>query len=329
MAISGTTDSTDYPLTNAYQSSNAGGLDVFVALLAADGQSVLFSTYLGTPTIDHGRRAVFDSHGDLLLAGMIGTGDLATEGVFQEEYGGGGADAFLAKFSIGGTLKYLTYLGGSSNEWGCDLALDSEDNAVVTGFTSSDDFPTSNAIQDEGVSYPEMFITKITPNGQSLVFSSYLGGSSSDYGNAVAVDSKDRIIVAGQTKSADFPATPPYNMTESYFDCATLVVLSPSGSLLLSMVFGGAHDDVGISVAWHSDDSFIVLGYTESDEFPVHQAYQDTYAGNSDMFLMNIDLTGLIDLPQGGLPFGLLEIGIATGVIVLVVLLLVVYRRRR
>jgi hypothetical protein len=327
MAISGTTDSTDYPLMNAYQSSNAGGLDVFLTLLAADGQSVLLSTYLGTPTIDHGRRVSFDSQGDILLAGMIGSGDLATAGGFQEEYGGGGADAFLAKFSITGTLKYLTYLGGSSTEWGCDLALDSEDNAVVTGFTSSDDFPVLHAIQEEGVSYPEMFITKVTPDGQGLVFSSYLGGSSSDYGNAVAVDSEDRIIVSGQTKSPDFPTTPPYNTTESYYDDASLVVLSPSGTLLVSMVFGGSHDDVGISVAWHSDESFIVLGYTESEEFPVCQAYQETYAGSSDLFVMSIDLTGLIDIPQGGLPPGLMEIGIVAGVVAVVVILIFISKR--
>ena len=327
IAISGTTDSTDYPLLNAYQTSNSGTLDVFLALLAADGQSMLFSTYLGTPTIDHGRRLAFDSQGDLLLAGMTGSGALATGGAYQEVYGGGGADAFLAKFSTSGTLSFLTYLGGASNEWGCDLAIDSGDNVVVTGFTSSDDFPTLNAIQDEGVAYPEMFITKFSPDGNTVSFSTFLGGSSPDYGNAIAIDSQDRIAVAGQTRSADFPTTPPYNTTESYFDDASLVVLGPDGSLLLSMVFGGDHNDVGISVAWHSDDSFIVLGYTESDEFPVSEAYQDTYGGNSDMFVTRLDLQGLIDLPPGGLPFGLMEIGIVAGVVAVVVVLVFIRRR--
>lgn len=329
MVISGTTSSTDYPLLNAHQTSNAGTLDVFLALLEADGQTLLFATYLGTPTIDHGRRVAFDSHGDIMLVGMTGSGELATEGMHQEEFGGGGSDAFLAKFSTSGTLKYLTYIGGDSNDWGCDLALDSDDNAVITGFTSSGDFPTLNAIQSEGVTQPEMFITKVTPDGQNLVFSTYLGGSSSDYGNAVAVDSQDRIIVAGQTKSVNFPTTPPYSTTESYFDDVPLVVLSPSGSLLLSMVFGGGHHDVGISVAWHSDDIFVIAGYTESDGFPVLGAYQDTYGGNSDMFVMSIDLQGLIDLPQGGLPFGPMEVGIVMGVVGVVVVLFFIRKRGR
>jgi hypothetical protein len=327
MAISGTTDSTDYPLLNAHQTANSGGLDVFLALLDADGQSLLFSTYLGTPTIDHGRRVVFDSQGNILLVGMTGSGDLATEGAYQEAYGGGGADAFLAEFGTSGTLDYLTYLGGGSNEWGCDLAIDSEDNAVITGFTSSDDFPILDAIQDEASTFPEMFITKVTPDGGDVVFSTFLGGSSSDYGNAVAVDSQDRIIVAGQTKSADFPTTPPYNTTESYFDDASLFVLGPDGSLLLSMVFGGEHNDAAISVAWHSEDKYVVLGYTESDEFLVHEAYQGLYAGSSDMFIMRFNLQGLIDLPQGELPFGLMEVGIVLGVVGVVVVLLLIRRR--
>ncbi|TFF91926.1 hypothetical protein EU545_02520 [Candidatus Thorarchaeota archaeon] len=327
MAISGTTDSSDYPLLNAHQISNSGGLDVFLALLDADGQSLLFSTYLGTSTIDHGRRVAFDSQGRILLVGMTGNGDLATEGAFQETYGGGGSDAFLAEFDTSGTLEYLTYIGGASNEWGCDLALDSEDNAVITGFTSSDDFPTLNAIRDEGSTYPDMFITKATADGSSVVFSTYMGGSSSDYGNAIAVDPQDRIILAGQTKSVDFPTDPPYNTTESYFDDASLVVLSSSGSLLLSMVFGGAHNDNGISITWHSDDKYIVLGYTESDDFPVSQAYQESYGGSSDMFIMSLDLQGLVDIPQNGLPFVVVASGIAAGGVIVVAVLVFIRRR--
>jgi len=95
-----------------------------------------------------------------------------------------------------------------------------------------------------------------------------MGGSSSDYGNAITIDSQDHIIVTGQTDSADFPTSFPVDTTESRHDNVSLVVLNQDGSLLLSMIFGGADDDVGIGVAWHSDDSFIVVGYTESADFP-------------------------------------------------------------
>ena len=326
IAISGTTDSTDFPLLNPHQDTHAGGLDVFVAFLEADGQSLLFSTYIGTAGIDHGRRVDFDSLGNILVTGISGVGNLATEGAYQEEHAGGSADAFLAKFDYTGTLEYLTFLGGDSTDWGNDLAIDANDNVVITGFTTSDDFPTSNSYQDNRSGYADMFITKITPDGQSLVFSTYLGGSSPDYGNAVTIDSHNRITVIGQAKSTDFPTTYPLSTTDSMHDNVSVVVLNPDGSLLFSMVFGGEDDDVGIGVAWHSDDSFIVVGYTESDDFPIYEGYQETYGGDSDMFVMKLDLHDMISTPAG-YSLGLVESSIIIGIVVVVVLVVLVRRR--
>jgi len=327
IAISGTTQSTDFPLLNAHQSTNSGDLDIFVSFFEADAQSLLFSTYLGSTGIDHGRCIDFDSHGDILLTGITGFGELATEGAYQEEHAGGSSDAFLAKFHVNGTLEYLTFLGGASNDWGNALAVDSDNNVVITGYTTSADFPTMNAYQDEQVDNSELFITKFTPDGQSVVFSTYMGGSSFDYGNAITTDPQDRIIVTGQTNSANFPTTFPPDTTESLHDNVSLVVLNQDGSLLLSITFGGADSDVGIEVAWHSNDSFIVLGYTESADFPIYEAYQETYGGDYDMFIMKIDLKGLIDIPPAGFTFGLLEGGIVIGIIAVVALLLFVRKR--
>ncbi len=329
IAISGTTESIDFPLLNSHQGTNSGFLDIFISLFEADGQSLLFSTYLGTTGIDHGRSIAFDSQGNILLTGMAGIGGLATEGAYQEEHAGGSSDAFLAKFTTTGTLMYLTFLGGSSSEWANDLTVDSEDNVVITGCTTSDDFPTMNSFQDERVQYYEMFITKCTPDGQSVVFSTYMGGSSSDYGNAITIDSQDRIIVTGQTDSADFPTTFPLDITESLHDNVSLMVLNPDGSLLSSMIFGGAHDDVGIEVAWHSQDSFIIVGYTESEDFPIYEAYQGTYGGDNDMFIMKINLQSLITTPTptDGFPLGFMEGGIVIGIVAVVSLLLFVRKR--
>jgi len=332
IAISGTTQSTDFPLLNPYQDTHAGALDIFVSLLEADGQSLLFSTYLGTTGIDHGRSIDFDSQGNVWLTGITASGDLATEGAYQEEYGGSSSDVFLAKFSVNGALAYLTFLGGNSIEWGNALAVDSEDNIILTGFTTSDDFPTMNPYQDERVEYADMFITKFTPSGQSVVFSTYMGGSSIDYGNAITVDPHDHIIVTGQTDSADFPTTFPLNTTEVSHNNVTLVVLNPDGSLLLSMIFGGEDDDVGIGVAWYSDYSFILVGYTESADFPIYEAYQGTYGGGeADMFIIKIDLQSLIETPTSTttdeFPLGVLEGSIVIGIIAVVALLLFIRKR--
>jgi len=329
IAISGTTDSTDFPLLNPHQDTNTGGREVFVTLIEADGQSLLFSTYLGTAENDHGRRVGFDSLGNVLVAGMCGEGDLATTGAYQEEHGGGNVDAFLAKYNVTGALEFFTFLGGESPEWGVDLAIDSNDNVVVTGFTTSDEFPTSNPYQDERAGYADMFITKITPDGQSLVFSTYLGGSSPDYGNAITIDSQDRIVVTGQTKSTDFPTTLPFNITDSMFENVLLVVLNPEGSLLFSTVLGGDHNDVGIGVTCYSDDSYIVVGYTESIEFPIFEAYQETYAGSSDMFIMKLDLQDFLPIPGDGtgIAFDLVIVSAVIGIGVVVVLLVIIRKR--
>ncbi|TFG29995.1 hypothetical protein EU528_08920 [Candidatus Thorarchaeota archaeon] len=328
IAISGTTDSTDLPLLNPHQDTHAGGLDVFVAFLEADGQSLLFSTYIGSPSIDHGRRVDFDSLGNIWVTGIVGISDLATAGAYQEEHAGGTTDAFLAKFNYTGTLEYLTFLGGEATDWGNDLSIDSEDNIVITGFTTSDEFPTSSPYQDARAGYADMFITKFTSDGQSLVFSTYLGGSSPDYGNAITIDSHNRIVVTGQTESDDFPTTLPYSTTVAMHDNVSIVVLNPEGSLLSSFVFGGGPDDIGIGVTWHSGDSFIVVGYTESADFPIYQAYQETYAGDSDMFIMRLDLESLIGTPTSdGFPLGLLEGGIIIGIVIVVVLLIIVRKR--
>ena len=332
IAISGATVSTDFPLLNPHQSAISGSLDIFLSLFEADGQSLLFSTYLGSTVVDHGRRIGFDSQGDILLTGIAGIGDLATEGAYQEVHGGGSTDVFLAKFHVNGTLAYLTFLGGASTEWANDLAIDSEDNIVITGFTMSDDFPIRNSYQDERVDYSDVFITKFTPNGQDIVFSTYMGGSSSDYGNAITIGPHDRIIVTGQTNSADFPTTLPLNTTESWYDNVSLIVLNPDGLLLVSMIFGGGDNDIGIGVAWHSDDSFIILGYTESADFPIHHAYQGAYGGGeADMFIIKIDLQSLLETPTSTttdeFPLGVLEGGIVIGIIAVVALLLLVRKR--
>jgi hypothetical protein len=228
-----------------------------------------------------------------------------------------------------GALEFFTFLGGDDSEWGVDLAIDSDDNVVVTGLTTSDDFPTSNPYQGERAGFSDMFITKFTPDGQSAVFSTYLGGSSPDYGNAITIDSQDRIIVTGQTKSIDFPTTLPLSTTDSMHDNVSLVVMSPEGSLLLSMSLGGTGDDVGIGVARHSDDSFIVVGYTKSDDFPIYNGYQETYGGNNDMFIMKLDLHDFLPIPGDGtgFAFDLVIVSVVIGIVVVVVLLVIIRKR--
>ena len=134
-----------------------------------------------------------------------------TTGAFQTTYGGGNGDAFVTKLNPTGTaLVYSTYLGGTGNDYGYGIAVDTAGNAYVTGYTASTDFPTTpGAFQTTyGGGNDDAFVTKLNPTGTALVYSTYLGGTDSDIGNGIAVDTAGNAYVTGYTASTDFPTTP-------------------------------------------------------------------------------------------------------------------------
>ena len=120
----------------------------------------------------------------------------------QDTFGGGNLDCFISKFSSNGTLLFSTFLGGSEGDWATNVAVDSQDNIIITGTTSSADFPVLFGYDETNNEY-DAFISKFNSFGE-LLWSSYLGGSEDDRGYSVAIDSQDNILVAGYTSSDDF-----------------------------------------------------------------------------------------------------------------------------
>jgi hypothetical protein len=139
-----------------------------------------------------------------------------------------GADVFVTKLSpSGNTLSYSTYLGGSADDFGYAIAVDSTGAAYVTGETSSTNFPTQNPFQATNAGSSDVFVTKLSPSGNMLSYSTYLGGLSYDYGYAIAVDSTGAAYVTGYTSSTDFPTQNPFQATE----CRVTTSSSPSSPL--------------------------------------------------------------------------------------------------
>ncbi len=164
-----------------------------------------YSTYLGGSTNDAAYDIAVDSAGDAYVTGVTTSTDFPTADAFQPAYGGN-ADAFVTKINADGTtLLYSTYLGGSSDEVGQSIAVDSAGSVYFTGYTGSDDFPTVNPIQPTRHGYHDAFVTKSSPDSSALVYSTYLGGSGDDYGWGIAVDSAGNAHVTGDTPSRDFP----------------------------------------------------------------------------------------------------------------------------
>lgn len=209
--VTGTTYSSDFPVTaGAFQSTFGGIANAFVTKVNAQGTALAYSTYLGGNNGDFGVAIAVDSSGNAYVAGDAqSTNFPVTSGAIQSALNGG-EDAFVARLNSTGTaLTYSTYLGGSDLDGAFGIALDSLGNAYVTGVTLSTDFPASlSAIQPtSGGGGGDAFVAEISATGMSLIYSSYLGGSGYDVGSGVAVDSSGSIYILGETSSADFPVT--------------------------------------------------------------------------------------------------------------------------
>jgi len=213
--VTGETGSIDFPTTaGAFQSANRGNTNAFMTKLNAAGSALVYSTYLGGSRYDYGYGIAVDGSGNAYVAGLTKSTDLpTTAGAFQTTLGGGSYDAFVAKINPSqagaASLVYSTYLGGKGNDAAYGIAVDGSGNAYVTGLTTSTNFPTLHPVQAKygggGGGGGDAFVTKLNPTGSALVYSSYLGGSVSDEGDAIAVDTSGNAFVTGSTSSLNFP----------------------------------------------------------------------------------------------------------------------------
>lgn len=216
-----------FPTTpGAFQTDAKGTRQAFVTELNPTGSALVYSTFLGGsvgaqsgPAQQFGTGIALDSSGNVYVTGSTTTTDFpVTSGAFQTTFGGasdGFGDAFVTKLSASGSaLIYSTYLGGSADDFGSSIAVDSSGDAIITGYTSSTNFPLANAFQSKSGGGTDAFVSELDPTGSTLVFSTYLGGSQSENfagdlrSGAAAVDSQGNAYVTGFTSSPDFPVTP-------------------------------------------------------------------------------------------------------------------------
>ncbi len=292
-------------------------------LLAASGSNwgrshsgLVYSTYLGGRGTEEFTDVAVDRKGYVYVTGITTTPDFpVTEGAFQPGYGGGRADAFVAKLSRDGSeLVYATYLGGSGFDLGQAITVDDDGNAYVTGMTASTDFPTTAGAFQPGFgggTY-DAFVVKLDPDGAALAYSTYLGGTG-DEGHTVipvlpttprsfglAVDAAGNAYVRSITNSTDFPTTPGV-LQPSYRGGATdnfVTKLNTSGSALLySTYLGGTGFEFGNGLAVDAEGNAHLTGRTDSPDFPTRDAVQpDLGGGVEDAFVtkLNADATALV-----------------------------------
>jgi len=305
--VAGYTYSTDFPVQNALQPQNAGGWDAFVTELSADGASLIYSTYWGGSLDDVGTGIAVDSGGNAYLSGYTDSTDFpVSSGAFQANFGGGTHNAFVVRFNRGGAqVGYSTYLGGSGDDYAYAAAVDTLGDAYVAGATNSTDFPTASALQPNFAgglcgtapnTFPcyDAFVCKLNPAGSALIFSTYLGGTGSDYGYAIALDASSNAYVTGYTTSKNFPTTPgAFEQTYGGSYDVFVSKLNGAGSTLdYSTYLGGSGTQVAYGIAVDSNGSAYLTGYNYGGNFPTANPEQAQNAGYYDAFVSVLDPTG-------------------------------------
>jgi Beta-propeller repeat/Putative metal-binding motif/Thrombospondin type 3 repeat len=308
--ITGDTNSNNFPLFNAFGTKlNLNGnpgltTDAFVTKLNAAGTALIYSTYLGGSGTDNGNGIALDSASNAYVTGMTLSSDFPIRNALDPN-ANFDQDAFVAKLDANGSRIYATYFGGSGLDLGRGIAADSSGNAYVTGQTDSPTSfgftITSGAFDTSFNGSSDAFVMKLNPTGSSLIYSTYLGGSSADGGSGIAVDSTGNAYVTGGTLSTNFPPENPIQPANGGGTDVFVAKLNATGSALsYSTYLGGSSNDSGLGIAVDSAGNAYITGQTTSTDFPIEPGAVSTQlnlngSGSpmfTDAFVTKLDATG-------------------------------------
>lgn len=291
------TDSTDFQMKDAIQSTNAGERDAFCLKFDPNGETLLLATLYGGSGDDFTSDAAVDSQGNVIIAGTTTSTDFPVHHALEENKSSYSIDIFVFKLSSDGqNVIFSTLLGSGSDYHSIGVTTDSNDNIIITGSTIAPDFQVKDAYQVNKSGGTDAFITKISPDGQNVVFSTFFGGSADDQIKRVTTDKSNNIIVIGVTSSlGDFPiknAIQP-NRSSSEWDVFLSKFSSDGQELIFSTFYGGSRPWGPAAVICDSNDSILAAGETNSREFPVRKAFQVNYGGGElDSFLAKLSPDG-------------------------------------
>lgn len=304
--IGGSIMDCNFPIINPYQSNYSGGRDdIYISKFSSSGSDLIFSTYFGGSGRDICNDLIVDCE-SVYVTGWTQSDNFPTLNSYQDSRSGE-SDAFISKLSsTGSQLVYSTYFGGTKADKGCGISIE-QDYAYITGLTDSIDFPTLNAYQTKRNEWWSVFISKLSPSGSQIIYSTYFGGNLSNSVCGIAAEDEFAYI-AGATNSYDFPTldayqtsrsgrNDPYGATIQLDDWDAYVSkLSSSGSMVIfSTYIGGSkrEDLSGISV---ENNSIYIGGLTKSEDYPIsgfaYQTNQPSQNGKSDAIISKISSSG-------------------------------------
>lgn len=253
---------------------------------------ISYATYLGGSNEGAVTGTAVDSSGNLYVTGWTLAVDFPTLSPAQSA-NGGSIDAFVVKLNSTGTaLIYATYIGGKGVDQATAIAVDSAGEAYVTGSTASYNFPLVSPIRTTLGGSKNAFVLKLNSAGNALLFSTYLGGTASDAGTGIALDSSANAWVVGDTQSANFPVNRPMQQLFAGGTDIFISMFTSAGALNFSTFWGGTGVEHAGGVALDASGNIYVAGGTYSVDLPVVAALQPRNAGNQDAFVMKFDFSG-------------------------------------
>ncbi|MFB3895126.1 MAG: SBBP repeat-containing protein [bacterium] len=305
--VTGATYSTNFPtVPGSYDvtiNNSIGYDDAYVSKLNPNGTALIYSTYLGGNNSDHGWGIAVTNSGIAYVTGVTQSTNFPTTASAVDQTHNGGMDVFVTKLNTAGTaLSYSTFLGGSGNEAGYGITVDTTGNAYITGATNSSNYPNSVGAVDPSYNGGggDGFLSKLNPTGTSLLRSTFIGGTDYDAAFTVRVADSGNIYLVGMTQSTDFPTTPgAYDVTfNGVADIFVCNLNSTVSTFLYSTYLGGTKDEQGWGLALDNQENAYITGYTAGPNFPTTvDAYDRTYnGGTSDIIIskLNADGTALV-----------------------------------
>ena len=312
--IAGTTSASDFPTTaaTAFQTTPAvAGTHIFVSKLDSIGKTLLYSTYLAGSGIDQASGIALDTSSNAYVTGTTLSADFPTTTGALQTTPKAATQFFVSKInpllSNAASLVYSTYLGGSLPANGLaiggGIAVDTSNNAVITGTTTFTDLPVVNAPQPAPGGGQDAFVAKLNAGGTGLVYLTYLGGSGDDNGTGIAIDTGGNTYITGSTTSTNFPIPTGTNPLIAFQgtlsggkDAFIAKLNNPAQgtqvALTYSSYLGGTGDDIGLGVVADSAQNAFITGSTTSSDLAVTLgALQSTLSGPSDAFVAKVATT--------------------------------------
>ncbi len=275
--------------TATSRQGGAAQTDAIVVKIDAAGDEAEYITILSGSADDVAQSVAVDGDGTAYLCGTTSSNDFPVNNAIQP-FLSGGSDAFAVKLDAdGSTILYSTYLGGTRDDEGAGIAIDENGSAYVTGTTASEKFPVVSVFNKTFLSGPDdAFALKLSADGSELVYSTFIGGISSETGSGIAVDDEGNAYLTGETFSPDFPSMNSTRMFEGYSD-AFITKINVSGDIFgFSTVIGGESRDYASAIALGADGSSYITGSTHSAAFPVVNPVKASHSGPIDAFATRI-----------------------------------------